>query len=256
MAKRHFTACASCTHWEADGCGTCPLRSQVSESAHPRYVSDPLPQTNLPLGQASPARCCKARVWRDGKQPGPQVAWKGVALRRPPESTIMSRLQRPGNAQDQDKACRHTISQGAAADAPLDVLFLLLVFGCVLQQCPAPPKRLRPPPPPPSNAALCGQKTADLADCTEVFPRVTAHAQQGPLEWALQLQAWLQVWLPPGQQVWLHSWLRVVGSIGSRLGSGFGQGAPTPVASSLHLPEMVKEGLKEGLIRLNQNQKN
>ena len=32
--------------------------------------------------------------------------------------------------------------------------------------------------------------------------RRAAHAQRGPQEWALQLQAGLQAWLPPGQRVW------------------------------------------------------
>jgi hypothetical protein len=32
-------------HWEAYGCGSLPPHNLVSDSANPRYVSDPLPQS-------------------------------------------------------------------------------------------------------------------------------------------------------------------------------------------------------------------
>ena len=58
-----------------------------------------------------------------------------------------------------------------------------------------------------------------------ISPLRAAHAQQGPQEWALQLQVWLQAWLPPGQQVWLHAW-RVWHEVWQQVW----QGAPAPVA--------------------------
>ena len=37
-----YTLCTSCAHWEAYGL---PLHNLVSDSAHPHYISDPLPQS-------------------------------------------------------------------------------------------------------------------------------------------------------------------------------------------------------------------
>ena len=39
-----FSACSLCARWEAHGRGSLPLHNLVSDSANPRYVSDPLPR--------------------------------------------------------------------------------------------------------------------------------------------------------------------------------------------------------------------
>ena len=63
------------------------------------------------------------------------------------------------------------------------------------------------------NRQFLAHFVVDMPLCLHVLFGVTQ-------EWALQLQAWL----PPGKQVWLHSWLRVWHGVWQLWGAGLARG--------------------------------